>query len=131
MDKQIVQYVRENLHKGYSMADIAGRLRRGGWEDDDIQDALTHAAKGHQHKTRLLIVSLGFAALQVLGIMAWLVIVSPAFVKEPVVEKPKLIRPAKEAEFSGGILAQTSDLQSQQLQTAQEAIPEPEPAPYR
>jgi cytoskeletal protein RodZ len=129
MDKKIVNYVRENLHKGYSMADVAGRLRKEGWEDEDIQDALAQAAKGHQHKTRLLIVSLGFAALLILGIMAYLVIMSPAFVKEPVLAKPKLIGPVREAEFSGDMLAQTAELENQQLQAAQEAIPEPEPEP--
>ncbi|MEM4254340.1 MAG: hypothetical protein QXR48_03075, partial [Candidatus Woesearchaeota archaeon] len=91
--------------------------------------ALASVARSHQHKKTVLLAGIGFAALLVLGIISYLVIIYPVFVREPVLAKPKLIEPVRQEEFSGGLLAGTAWAESQKLQAAQEALPAPETAP--
>jgi hypothetical protein len=120
MDKKLVKYVSENLHKGYSMADIAARLRKEGWEERDIQDSLTSVAKQHQHNAALGIAVAGFAAFIVLGLLVYFVILSPSFVKEPVIEKPAMIESSQQVYANGNAYAE------QEFEATAEQLPEPE-----
>ncbi len=121
MDKKLVKYVSENLHKGYSMADIAERLRKEGWEERDIQDSLTSVAKHHQHNAALGIAIAGFAAFIVLGLLVYFVVLSPSFVKEPTIEKPALLDSSQQVYANGNAQA------GQELEATAEQLPEPVP----
>lgn len=114
-----MKYVSENLHKGYSMADIAERLRQEGWEERDVQDALTAAAKQHQHNAAFGIAVAGFAAFIVLGLLVYFVILSPSFVKAPAVEKPALVDSSQQTYTAGQAQA------GQELEAVAEQISEP------
>jgi hypothetical protein len=91
MHKKLVNYVRTSLHQGYTLAEVAERLRQEGWEEDEIERALADAVQKHVRKARLLIALAGLLAFLALGILAYLFLLSPAFVEEPVLERPLLV----------------------------------------
>lgn len=88
MDKQLANYVRSTLHQGFTLEQVAERLHKEGWHEDDIQRALTEATQHHRSKARLIIALTGFIAFLALGILAYLFIISPAFVEKPQLDKP-------------------------------------------
>lgn len=91
MHKKLVNYVRASLHQGYTLAEVAERLRQEGWEEDEIERALADAAQKHVRKARLLIALAGLLAFLALGILAYLFLISPAFVEKPTLEQPALV----------------------------------------
>lgn len=91
MHKKLVNYVRTSLHQGYTLAQVAERLRQEGWEEDDIERALADAAQKHVRKARILIALAGLLAFLALGILAHLFLISPAFVEKPELERPLLV----------------------------------------
>ncbi len=91
MHKKLVNYVRTSLHQGYTLAEVAERLRQEGWEEDEIERALADAAQKHVRKARLLIALAGLLAFLALGILAYLFLISPAFVEKPELEQPLLV----------------------------------------
>lgn len=95
MNQKVVTYVRENLHQGYSHAQIAEHLRASGYPDDDIAAALTAASRGHRRKLHFLIAFSGLVALIVLGLLAYMLVIAPD-VEKPMVLKPVLSEQAEQ-----------------------------------
>jgi hypothetical protein len=112
MDKKLVKYIQDNLHKGYSHADVAERLREEGWEDEDIQTALADAAKSHIERSRLALALVGLAAFIVLGLIVYFFVISPSFVQTPEIEKPVLLT-EQVTQQAGGMQSGTPELASQ------------------
>ena len=92
-----MRYVQSTLHQGHSAADVAEHLRKAGYVEEDIERALTEAARSHQRRARVIIASLGLVALIILGLMFYLVFIFPAFVEKPVVAQPALLSQRTEA----------------------------------
>lgn len=95
MNRKVVMYVRENLHKGYSHAQIAEHLRDSGYPDDDIAAALTAASRGHRRALHFTVACIGLVALLLLGALAYVVVVAPD-VEKPAVLKPVLSQQAEQ-----------------------------------
>jgi hypothetical protein len=112
MDKKLVKYIQDNLHKGYSHADVAERLRQEGWDDEDIQTALADAAKSHIERSRLTLAFVGLAAFIVLGLIVYFFVISPSFVQTPEIEKPVLLT-EQVTQQAGGMQSGTPELASQ------------------
>jgi putative methionine-R-sulfoxide reductase with GAF domain len=91
MDKKLVKYVSENLHKGYSMSEVSERLGKEGWTEDEIQTALVEGAKSHVHHARTTLAIIGFVSFLLLGVIVYSLVLFPSFVSEPVVEKPAIV----------------------------------------
>lgn len=90
MDKKLVTYVRSALHQGFTLAQVAERLRTQGWPEHDIEQALAAGSQHHRQKARLLFAIAGFIAFLLLGSAVFFLVISPAFVEKPVLERPLL-----------------------------------------
>jgi hypothetical protein len=103
MHRKLAKYVQENLHQGYSLGQVTARLRQEGWEEQDIQKALTIAAQGHVRKSRFLLALAGLLSFVFIGIVIHLFVIAPAFVERPEYEPPILAsQPARAPQETGG-----------------------------
>ncbi len=119
MQKKLVKYVKENLHKGYSAAEISEKLKQHGYDDEEIQEVLVEEAHTHQHIARTRLVMTGFVALLILGIIFYLFVLSPAGVEKPYVEKPGILpveeRTIVESTWTGSRVPADQVLVSEQM----------------
>ncbi len=96
MDKNLVEQVQEDLRRGYSKPEIAERLKRDGYNADEIHEALVYAEGGHIRKMRLTIALLGFAAFIVLSLIFYFVFILPSYGGEPETVE-QIVQPAAPA----------------------------------
>jgi hypothetical protein len=97
MNKKLVKYVQSTLHQGYSAAQVTEHLRKAGYPEQDIENALFDAARAHQRRYRLIIALTGLIAFIALGIILYFIFISPAFVEKPFVAQPALLSQQVEA----------------------------------
>lgn len=88
MSKKLADYVDSTLDEGYSLKEAGDRLKQEGYDDKEIEDALSQANSKHTRHTRLLIALAGFAAFIVLGILIYVFVIVPMFVPVPAVQPP-------------------------------------------
>jgi hypothetical protein len=117
MNQKVVTYVRDNLHRGYSHAQIAAHLRDAGYPDDDIAAALTAASRSHRRKLHFLIASAGLVALLILGLLAYQFVIAPASVEKPLVLKPVLSQQAEQEQVVGSIAAERTPVPLESVRT--------------
>ena len=117
MDKKVVMYVRENLHKGYSHAQVAAHLRDSGYPDDTIAEALTAASRSHRRTLHFLIASAGLVALLILGLLAYAFVIAPAGVEKPIVLKPVLSQQAAQGQMVESAAAESTTAPLESVRT--------------
>lgn len=105
----MVKYVQEHLHRGYTAAQVAEHLRKYDWTEEDIEDALTAVARKHKQHALFMMALAGFVAFLVLGILLYFIVVEPAFVEKPVLERPA---PVSQSVTRGSRVAGLGDQQA-------------------
>ncbi len=92
MDNKLAEYVRTAMRQGFSHRQVvAERLRSEGWPAGDIQAALAGSSLRHRRSTLLWVALAGFVAFLILGILAYLFIIAPAFVEKPELQRPAVL----------------------------------------
>jgi hypothetical protein len=120
MDKKLVSYVDSVLDEGYSLKDAGERLKQEGYEDAEIEVALSHASHNHERHTRLFVALAGFAAFIVLGVLIYVFVIVPTMVPVPEEYRAPLINQAVTRGTQLGSAPEQQSLSSTQAPTVSE-----------